>query len=50
MSLVSATRAFDSGLTLMSLEEAIRSTLKWFKAAPKQDWPAGLALGEKASS
>ena len=43
MSLVSASKAMESGLQLMPLEQVVRSTLDWFKTNPEQDWPAGLA-------
>jgi 2'-hydroxyisoflavone reductase len=50
MSRVSAKKAFDQGLSLMSLEETIRSTLEWYRQQPEQDWPAGLdADKEKAA-
>jgi len=43
MSRVSAKKAYAAGLSLMSLEEMIRSTLDWYQQQPEQEWPAGLA-------
>lgn len=50
MSRVSAKKAYAAGLSLMPLEETIRSTLEWYRQQPAQEWPAGLAAEKEKNA